>query len=172
MKLLVVNHAGVPAEVLARAQGEASQIYLQAGVRLEWPERGTPGFSFSDCRLIVTIVPQAQNRRDRMRNVLGLALLTPSGPGKHVYAFYDAIQHQAGATQTDLGVVLGRVIAHETGHLLLGHRAHALAGIMHSNWDVIVADRSRQELPAFNADEVAVIRRTLQFDPSPTRNVR
>jgi hypothetical protein len=31
--------------------------------------------------------------------------------------------------------VLGRVIAHEVGHLLLGHNAHSSEGIMRANWN-------------------------------------
>jgi hypothetical protein len=35
----------------------------------------------------------------------------------------------------DLGRILGSVIAHEMGHLLLGSNAHAISGIMRPHWE-------------------------------------
>jgi len=46
-------------------------------------------------------------------------------------------------------VILGRVIAHELGHLLLGKNAHSAAGIMHARWRAQDLGLSRQAAMLF-----------------------
>ncbi len=46
-------------------------------------------------------------------------------------------------------VILGRVIAHELGHLLLGKNAHSAAGIVHARWRAQDLGLSRQAAMLF-----------------------
>jgi predicted membrane protein len=69
--------------------------------------------------------------RDR-GDVLGNALLAGDGTDYYAYAFQDHI----GILEQKLGfAVLGYVLTHEVGHLLLGSNSHAVNGIMSPHWN-------------------------------------
>jgi hypothetical protein len=48
--------------------------------------------------------------------------------------YLDRIDSLAGEAKVDSGRLLGRAIAHEVGHLLLGTHDHAHAGLMRARW--------------------------------------
>ena len=65
-------------------------------------------------------------------------------------------------TSTGMPVLLGRAIAHEIGHLLLGSAEHARLGLMRALWS---HDELRGLKPAnwgFSSHEAAQMRQTLR----------
>ena len=85
--------------------------------------------------------------------------------------FYERVKDLAWGADKDgneIPLILGNVIAHEVGHLLLGTNSHSPAGIMCANWDqeyVRLAMRGHQ---FFSLDEsaalgAAVIRRNREI---------
>jgi hypothetical protein len=67
----------------------------------------------------------------------------------------------------DSGVLLGYIIAHELGHLLLGP-GHAPSGIMRATWDMNDLEAIRQGRLKFSREECARIRKILRDELSPT----
>jgi len=68
-----------------------------------------------------------------MRNAshnLGLATVPTVGCGWIAYVLWDRVRSFARAEGVPASIVLGSVIAHEIGHLLLGNAPHAADGIM------------------------------------------
>lgn len=66
---------------------------------------------------------------------LGYSLVeTPAGFGSLATVYVDRVARLAAAARVDVPTVLGRAIAHEIGHLLLGTNAHARAGVMRAVW--------------------------------------
>jgi hypothetical protein len=63
-------------------------------------------------------------------NIFGSALQIGFESAADVYA--DRVRDLRGGREVE--VVLGRVITHELGHLLLGRNARSAAGIMHKPW--------------------------------------
>jgi hypothetical protein len=62
-------------------------------------------------------------------DVCGAAFLSETGEFATVANVYsDRVSKMA--DQQDVGVVLGRIVAHELGHLLLGKNEHSRAGVM------------------------------------------
>jgi hypothetical protein len=55
----------------------------------------------------------------------------------------------------DLPLLIGRVAAHEIGHLLIGTRTHSRDGLMRAAWDV---GRIRPSDWQFTASDAAAIR--------------
>ena len=55
--------------------------------------------------------------------------------GRLVYAFYGRVDAYARQHAKPVAQVLGHVMAHELGHLLLPHGSHAKSGIMTAAWD-------------------------------------
>ena len=131
--ILVNSVPGVPIDVLLRAKAETARIYADAGVRLAWsdPSRTLP-------RLTVMIVsnPDAWPKRVAA-SALGAAPGTDEGMGRLAYAFYDRIGATAQQYRTDVGKLLGYVMAHELGHILLAGGSHSPTGIMSDRWGLL-----------------------------------
>ena len=139
----VYDYSHVPAEFLAAAEGDAGRIFRQVGVETFWinclpkPEKiEIPTcYSVDATHLMMKILPRAVNAhvRDR-KDVLGDALVDEKGVGFYAYAFYDSVQRVA--EEHRLGhTLLGGVLAHEIGHLLLGSKSHTVSGIMSAHWN-------------------------------------
>ena len=90
-------------------------------------------------------------------DIFGSALL-PDNEGFGVLAnvYVDRIRELAGRREFE--VIVGSVIAHELGHLLLGKNAHSHAGIMHARWRDQNLGLSRQAAMTFLPVEAKRIR--------------
>jgi hypothetical protein len=76
-----------------------------------------------------------------------------------IYA--DRVDSLAAEAGMDGGVLLGRVIAHEIGHLLLGAPEHGRQGLMRAVWRVEELRRARSIDWVFSGQEGALMRRHL-----------
>jgi hypothetical protein len=70
--------------------------------------------------------------RDRPE-VLGIATLDETGAGYYAYVFYDRVRKLAEERRLKHRL-LGCVLAHEIGHLMLGSTSHSIGGIMSGQW--------------------------------------
>ena len=137
----VFNDAQVAAKVLDHAEREASEIFYQAGVDVIWANcrdqevrsTDTGGCERFDwpTHLAVRILPRSRLLRDE---VFGMAFLSVEGTGCYSDVFYDRAVALHADGKVGLAAILGDVIAHELGHLLLGSNAHASWGIMQAHW--------------------------------------
>jgi hypothetical protein len=101
--------------------------------------------------------------RTRVSNTaLGFAAVAPVGMGRIAYVIYDRVR----STATDAAMsevdLLGFVMAHEIGHLLLPGDSHPGTGLMKGRWHV----RDFRQLDvltlAFSEVEATEIRQTIQ----------
>jgi hypothetical protein len=68
-------------------------------------------------------------------DALGYSYVDPfSGTGALATVLADRIGRLADSLAIDAGTILGRAMAHEIGHLLLGSQAHSPLGVMRSFW--------------------------------------
>jgi len=140
----VYDYAHVSNELLAAAEEDAQRVFRQAGVETVWttclpkPEKAR---SLSDdcyrvdaAHLMLKILPHAIAKHVRDRgDVLGTASVDERGASYYAYVFYDNVERVAG--ERKLGhALLGDVLAHEIGHLLLGSNSHSVSGIMSAHW--------------------------------------
>jgi hypothetical protein len=65
---------------------------------------------------------------------LGFTLLSNAGESIMASVFYDRIREMSSPPRAATPVLLGRAMAHEIGHLLLGANAHSRSGIMRAHW--------------------------------------
>jgi hypothetical protein len=126
----VDNLATIPNEYLQFAEGRAAAIFSGIGARIIWLDEGSaiqqhvnPSFT-----LVVLRTGYAPGRDSRSVDALGTAI--PSVRRAHV--FYDRIEALNGSSNSILSI-LGDVMAHELGHLLLPPPGHSLGGIMRPN---------------------------------------
>lgn len=157
----VRNEAGVDSKTLKEAEKVASGIFQEAGVITQWVdapltsedlhEASVDPRLFGLSQLRVNILPPAMS--DRLNMPVGVTGLAPgAGPDRVLaYVFYDRVEglaqreaqrqftaqsHGTSARRAAAGQILGVVIAHEIGHILLNLAVHTKEGIMRGNWDL------------------------------------
>ena len=133
----------VPAEEFNAARRLAGGILDAAGIAVSWsgcwPEAGPlapachrpPGFG----EVILHVVPATDANALNHRQSLGFSLIdrgTSTGTVAHVYP--DRVAALAEGSDADRVCLLGRVIAHEIGHLLMGTNQHSTRGLMRAVW--------------------------------------
>jgi hypothetical protein len=153
----VRNYAGVAPRTLTEAEQVATGIFRKAGVETGWAavvviaENGHvnsadhQAFTLADIQL--NIFPEVMSDRSGLsNNVMGLA--PGSGPDRGIISVLDSkirtifwrtlSEYSMGYMDrhVSMGQVLGYVIAHEVGHLLLNQQVHSPHGIMREDWSL------------------------------------
>jgi hypothetical protein len=138
IRVNVYNDAAVSDHTLAFAQKEASRILKDAGVTLSWCRRVIPGepcASPGPATIQVRLYPRGGELNYNVSpNSLAVAVTSPAPEfGSFVGVFNERVRN--GRTVHGYGLMLGHVIAHELGHLLLERSAHSRNGLMKASWD-------------------------------------
>jgi hypothetical protein len=68
------------------------------------------------------------------KHIFGQTFQDAAGEGNYVLIYYAGIKAFRSATPVPAGELLGCVIAHELGHLLLGTASHSASGLMSAVW--------------------------------------
>jgi hypothetical protein len=97
--------------------------------------------------------------------VLGFAAVaTDGGLGRIAYVIYDRVQQQASSGAIDETDLMGLVMAHEIGHLLLGPGSQGEAGLMKGRWDREDLRQFGLVTPRFSPREAEDIRAALAIE--------
>jgi hypothetical protein len=148
---------------MPRAIAEAARVFDRAGLRVRWfdctaGETQDPACATApspkDIRL--RILPGKGGRQ--FDDALGYALATTQGGGVYANVLFGAVTEVRRGTTVSTAQVLGHVIAHEMGHLLLGTVRHSRTGVMTAKWE-------HEEL-------MRIGRREMRFDDQQTRRIR
>jgi hypothetical protein len=138
--VFVYNDAQVSRGLLKKAEQEAARVFARARLKVFWTNCSggeRPTLDSANCdhqeptQISVRII---QHSRDLTNATFGLAYLSAAGPSRYCDVFYSRVQdlqQQGGASASS---VLGHVLAHEIGHLLLGTNSHSATGIMRAQW--------------------------------------
>jgi hypothetical protein len=152
----IYNFATARASEIVKAMTEVTALYQTAGVRLTWTECLASVTHQSDadpCRqtdysFTVTLLQDAPSFCSR--GALGFALVGVERLN-HAAVILSRIDEIS-----DLAVrshlILACAIAHELGHLILGHRPHGSSGLLRSRWK--------------SADILAIARGNMSFSPA------
>ena len=157
LTVTVYDYAGVDAKALAIARDVASEVYRRAGIEIEWVE---PDGYTDTTRLYV--------------NVLSTDMITPLWISKDTVGFatpgtlaataiYDRIHVLAHERHVPCGVVLGYVIAHELGHLLLPAHSHSDSGVMMASLNM---EKASERNLRFTNDQAALMLERLTASPA------
>jgi hypothetical protein len=132
----------VPSHHLAKAKTTVEGIMKGAGVAVIWPR--CPCLSpVSPGELVVRITASVPASEP---GSLGFSFVDMSRKaGVLATVFADRVRALAAAADIDEAELLGRVIAHEISHLLLGTRDHGTHGLMRGAWK---AGELTQQRPA------------------------
>src|SRR5215471_5741193 len=138
----VFNDAELPGEVLSQARARAESVMADSGLVLKWLDCGTPSHWVTNIgcgdlvfplHLSVRLVKDGSHRS---ADVFGESFLDEQGQGNYASVYLAPLVSSPAARILYEGDLLGYVIAHELGHLLLGLNSHAGAGLMHGVWEL------------------------------------
>jgi hypothetical protein len=130
----VYDAVGVPSDVLERAHVTVDQTMKAVGIQPVWRQCRVDRCVDPPKRdeVIVRIVKATEGSP---RDLLGSSMVDLEGQAGTLATIYeDRVESLATEAHVDNGRLLGRAIAHEIGHLLLGTANHARAGLMRACW--------------------------------------
>ena len=159
------NYAQAPPPILAGAEHEAARILGEAGVLVVWlecPVRSSYAIRQGPCE-------KATEASD-----LKLRVLTAPIQGGDEYivfgftinptlssVYYDEYALRRARndnSEFEIPIILGAVMAHELGHLLLGSNSHSGSGIMQPRWDQQQAQQIRRRALLFTYEQSRIMR--------------
>lgn len=159
------NYAGVPHATLTYGQEQATEIFGRMGIKLQWvdcPTSNEETEKFRSCGQVMNsggvflkILPERMATRFGLPDTkLGVAV-----PPRAAFVFYQRIQNLAKGKGLLEFAILGPVMTHELGHLLLGKGSHSADGIMN---EVMLQEAFRGAekgvLPLFTAQQAQRMR--------------
>jgi hypothetical protein len=160
--VFVYNQAQVSTPLLRDAETESSRVFRQASVEVSWVNCPASVGEEPGCAepttgpLFLRIVPRALRLTD---SAFGAAFLDPDGVGRYADVFFESLARlPLKNSHVSRAQLLGDVMAHELGHLLLGTGGHSTVGIMQPKW-------SSQEVSAISMGK-------LLFTPDQGRLMR
>lgn len=156
--LQVTDYARVPREYLLRAEEDASKIFGAIGVHVQWvdgyvaqPSDDRPA-TFS----VIILSRRMVDLKCLSGSLADNALASSAKAAGRVSVFFTRTDDFATRHDLDRAQLLGTVIAHEVGHLLLPAHGHSSSGIMRAVWDA-----PGKRLEAFSVEQAAAIRDVL-----------
>jgi hypothetical protein len=166
MNVALCNPGGVSESLIAGAKAEAELVYRSAGVQIVWheckafpPPAGQAYDPWFVIRLRTDKPPLTVSSTSL--DVMGKAFVADSG-GYMADAYFQAIRATSERYHSDSDVLLGFVMAHELGHLLLG-AGHTPDGVMQAAWGQKQIDALRQRWLRFNERSAVRIRHALEM---------
>ena len=153
--LHVDDFSGLLPVDVASATAVARRVFDRAGIRTIWVYGGIRPLRIDGALHLKVLVLSKEMAAQKISsdgvpdNVLGQAVKDCA----RAYIFSHRIAALATRNQRQIGDLLGWVIAHEVGHLVLPEHGHSPIGIMSSSLDLRSAT-----LPAFTLEQMAAIR--------------
>ena len=164
MNVAICNQGDVRESVIAAAKAETELVYRWAGVTILWRDcdalfsaelERNPWFiiRLRTEKLPLTVGPASLD-------VMGNAFVEKDG-GCMADAYFQAIHATSEKYHGDSDALLGMVMAHELGHLLLG-AGHTPDGVMQGVWNRRQMDALRHRWLRFSEESAARLRRALE----------
>lgn len=135
--ILMYNYSNASPVTITAAEREAGQLLGQAGVEVVWLDcrfavvsdaATCESLAEANCLRVRILAPP---RRDFRGTVFGFAIHPLLASVYYEYAVRLAKKDNA---EHEIPLILGGIMAHEIGHLMLGPSSHSSAGIMQAKW--------------------------------------
>jgi hypothetical protein len=150
----IVDRAQVQPELMSAATKEVAAIFEQAGVELLWLKGSDQA---EILRLLVILDPEPSKYTSESGDTMGITLDAIGDSDRVAYAFVNRIERVSREAGRKAGTLLGYVLAHELGHLLLPAGSHSKSGVMQARWDPKALSQAAQGL-YFTREQAALIR--------------
>jgi len=153
-------------QIVAQAKGYATRLYRLIGVDLRWKttctstELETPG-TLSAPNLSTIGVEWAATAPATLQAGARASARPFQTTGIRITLYQNRVFPLVVEERHRGAAVLGHVLAHEIGHVLLGHTAHGRKGLMQPAWSNLEQSAMRRTPMAFTSEEAESIRRRL-----------
>jgi hypothetical protein len=141
IRVRVNNYTKGSPATLVRAEREAGRILGKAGLQTVWldcpaghsaPDPEDPCQEPLEATDIALRVLSESTQNKFQDTVFGFGVVPVPASVYYDYAVHLARRDNA---EFEIPIILGCIIAHEVGHLLLGSNSHADSGIMRGHWE-------------------------------------
>jgi hypothetical protein len=136
----VINYAQVQPGTIRASEREAGRIFSAAGLQTQWVNcsgKGSATDTLIACsqplqphEIVLRLITESASDPYR-DSVFGFAVVPLVAS---VYVNYAVNSAKRDNAEFEVPVILGSVIAHEIGHLMLGLNSHSDTGIMQKRW--------------------------------------
>ena len=168
IRVRVNNYTQATPAMLAGAEREAGRILGKAGLQTVWldcPAGQSTGDPHDPCGepleatdIVLRVLSESTKNRFQ-DTVFGFAVVPVLASVYYDYAAYLARSDNA---EFEIPIILGCVIAHEVGHLLLGSNSHANTGVMQGHWGRGQIRRAMTGTLLFTQEQARLIRAETQ----------
>ena len=150
---------GLPTDQRAKALALAAETLAQANVSAHWIDcsRDEHGVVAPACLAVLQrgeLVVRIMDRTQRGPHILGTAIVQEDGPNVIASIYAASTAERSAKSGVPLVTLLGRVTAHEIGHLLLGTNSHTPRGIMRAAWNLKVPHPSEWQFTTADAAKI------------------
>jgi hypothetical protein len=139
----VFSDIPVSRPLLVRAEQRAQKIFSISGVDIAWIDctraKATDGDRDPACTksygpddFVLRITSHVSTVSS---DAFGVAFLGSDGRGRYADVFWKRAQELGTTSSQGVDRILGSVMAHELGHLLLGLNSHSVSGLMRARWE-------------------------------------
>jgi len=157
----VYDNAGVRDADRSTALRRAAEILFGAELDVEWltcpahREGWACARPLGSQELIIRLINSPRQERDGTRRTFSNSVIDEAaGEGVLATVYIDQVNWLANSAKTDRTLVLGRAIAREIGHLILGTTEHAVTGLMREVWTPEEFLRNRPEDWQFTSSQL------------------
>jgi hypothetical protein len=171
LRVSVFDDAGVGAATLRNAQQEASRLFRRANIEVLWlqcPQNRPERISFGRCSEVSfpshLLLRIARRSRGATKSTMGMTFQSAGGEGCYTDLFYEPILELQMKNHLGAATILGHVMAHELGHLLLGTNSHSNDGLMRARWNPGELAQAAKGNLLFSAEESTRMRNRLTGD--------
>jgi hypothetical protein len=164
--LLRLQVENIDGQMLFHSMADVATIFKQISVKVRWTqtgnreERNRQLATCSSRAVDVSVIDILIQQRTRASDHPGaLAYSMPfAKSGFRVVVFYDRVVAAISPSSPHL---LGHVIAHEVGHMVIGTSAHSPQGLMTAHWSGNELDSMQIHPIWFTADDATMIHRRI-----------
>ena len=153
----VHKQTNVPCEILKLAEGLATKMFAEIGIRMDW-RAGRPVRESVERPILIELAES--NSANIRSGVLAQAL---PFEGTQITVFFDRL-----AADKRPAEVLGHVMVHEITHLLQGISRHSDIGVMKAQWTCRDRFEMLRKPLAFTTEDVDLIYLGLAKRTAPT----
>ena len=166
----IINDGQVPQAVVEAAKAHVERIYSRSGIQVEWFDAdGANQPSTGNAKLDLTMIFVSESvaqTMNRPKEATGFAISNDGQGPRRAYIFVERVEHQAVVVhqkssideKAAKGLILGHVIAHEAGHLMLPHDSHSPRGIMQARLGMDSIEQAARGGLLFTPDQTKQIR--------------
>jgi hypothetical protein len=166
----IINDGLVAQEVVESAKAYVEHIYGNSGIKVEWFNENQASQAWSGngkLELTMVFAPNSMAQIiNRPKEATGFAVSNDGQGPRRAYIFVEQVAEQANVvhskrslgTKKAKALILGYVMAHEAGHLMLPHGSHSPLGIMQARFGMDSVELAKRGNLFFTPDQARQIR--------------